>query len=341
MAGHGKLHGLGSTADHSPATIEDLNNSLIVFGQLEQKFRGWDRLDTDSMGDISYDLATRTFSIAPKTGQPNFRFFTDGIRRTKASTQSVQWPDVTGTYYFYFDINGDLQYAENGTIPLEMFIRVAICGLVYYNKEEGTMWYAVDEQHGVPPYGLVPIDHVKQHVTIGFIWSHGGELTNVADGQTTHGPVTASTHYDEDIPITTEEIANIPWIYRDGSVGGWKMTDPDNRVTLMNPNTNVSVYNEEVNGVWQLTDSTSDTNYMIEYLVKTNLNVPYMKVCAQQVFDTIGEARRALDEDMDRLKMNGLAGQEVEFQYAWLGKRNGVLKADDDGGLLIKLKGKR
>ena len=337
---HKKLHGLGNTSDHTPTTIDGINQ-LIVAGEIESKFRGWDRLNPSSMGDINYDLATRTFSISPKSGEPNFYFFVDGDRFTKATTQSVQWPDETNTYYFYFNPDGELHWAINGTIPIETFIRIAVCGLIYYNKEDNLMLYAPDEQHGIPPYGLVPMDHVKQHLTIGFVHSHGGQLLDVADGNTHHGKITSSLHFDEDIPCYTDEITGgVPWCYRDGLSGGWVLSDPDTRVTLMNWDTGVSVYNEydETSG-WVLTDSDSDTDFMIEYLIKTNFNIPYMKVCAQQVYPTIGTARSAIAADMERLKMDGMAGQELEFQYAWIGKKNGVLKADDDGKLLIILKG--
>jgi hypothetical protein len=60
---------------------------------------GWDRLNSDSMGDITWTEATRTFTIAPKAGQSEFTFWSCGMLFSKQASESVVIPDVSGNDY--------------------------------------------------------------------------------------------------------------------------------------------------------------------------------------------------------------------------------------------------
>lgn len=103
------------------------------------------------MGVPSYDAASRTFTLTPD--HYYLEFWAGGGYFKKTTAQSIVFPDTTGTYYFYFDTNGELQYILNASLTEAIFLVSAICGLVYYNKTAGVADGAKDEQHGVNNMG--------------------------------------------------------------------------------------------------------------------------------------------------------------------------------------------
>ena len=118
------------------------NEHQKVQAQLNETKRGFDRrVNKDYMGVPTYGNATtRTFTLTPKATFSYFEFWAGGKRFEKATAQSLACPDVTGTYYWYFDTNGTLQVALDGTIGGDAFVLSAICGMAYYNKEAVTTY---------------------------------------------------------------------------------------------------------------------------------------------------------------------------------------------------------
>ncbi len=304
------------------------------------------RLDTDSMGIVTYgNAATRTFSIAVKGGQSNFKFKIQGRFEYKTTTHTLACPDVTGTYYWYFDIYGDLQVALNGTIGGDTFVRSAICGMAYYNKEEGTFSGAVDEQHG---YIYNPEEHLVVHLTNGFTWMNGntGTIEGLTDGGDTFIKLNASLHFDEDIPISIEELATLPFGYikTQSGVDGWVLTAADNKIGhIVGGDTYISYNGDVGGGIMGLIECTNSTDYVIMMVLKTNLsgNFKAFKAIGTQTYPSRNSARAGLNNALAAIKLRGFPSAEAEWQQAYICKRNGTLEDDGYGNTHIDLRGRK
>ena len=301
------------------------------------KMRGFDRLNPETMGDPSADEPTRTFSYAVKSGQSSFHFWAGGRRFTKTTTQTVQWADTTGTYYFYFDTNGVLQSVANASMSSAIFLTSAICGLGYYNKENNTFWLANDEAHGII---MDAATHFRMHLCEGFKYAQGGEITGLADASDDYTSIGTAVHFDEDILLVSIESTAHKFMYRNGTEGGWILTSTANdKVAHMG--TTRSYWNEYTGGAWQLTETGNTTDYVIGYFLKTNLSgdAGLVKLIGQQVYANRSAARDALMNQLKTIKLAGLSSSEAEFQFAYIYKRNGTLEDDGNGNAYVDLRG--
>ena len=300
--------------------------------------RGWDRLNPDSLGTISYDFATRTMSISPKTGQDEFYFWSNDRLFSKTSTQSVVFPDVSGTYYFYFDTDGILQYILDDDWTHDLFVKIAITGLVYYDAVAKSGWYASDEQHGVLMNSAC---HYRLHTVDNYKWSRiGGNIIGLTDASDTYTKIEWGIWEDEDISITIAETTEHPFIYRSGTNGEWKMTAADNKVGYVNSGDTYVCYNKYSGGTWQLIESNSSTDYIIYFFIATNFAThPIRKIIGQTTYSSRNAARKGLLNELKAIQTDGLPSAEMEFIYAYICKRNGDLEDDGYGNAYVDLRG--
>jgi len=318
--------------------IQDATNELDV--KKQTLLRGFDRLNPDKMGVPSYNESLRQFSLSVKSGESYFEFWAGGKRFTKTTTQSKVIPDVHGVYYFYFDTNGDLQYVLKNSLTTIIFLTSAICGLCSWNSDTNKMIVqAQDEQHATSSI-MSPAAHFNLHLTRGFKWAHGGEIIGLADASDVYTNITSGLNLDEDIPIVTPEITNTPFIYRDGASGGWVETTPDLKIGYIASGDTYISFNEEVLGVWQLTESSLATDYIIYFMIKTNdKNHPYKKIVGQNAYPNKSSARAALAGRLKEINLQNLPSTEIEFQFAWIARRNGTLEDDGNGNAYVDLRG--
>lgn len=296
---------------------------------------GFDRTNPDSMGDVIYDKSTRSLTIQPKSNKRTYDFFTNGIFHRLSIVQTVACPDVTGSYYWLLNQYGNLQVYLSGDVTEEIFLTHAIVGLAYYNATTGDFWGAVDEQHGLI---MDSYTHFNLHLTRGFKWAHEGDIIGLADASDHYTEIEAGLHFDEDIPIVTEESTEHPFMYRDGADGAWRLSTADNKIALMG--TTYAVYNEFDGSNWVLTESTLSTDYIIYFFIKTNLaDVPYAKIVGQKTYPSRSSARDGLANDLRAVKLSGLSSPETEFQFAWIAKRDGTLEDDGNGNAYVDLRG--
>jgi hypothetical protein len=161
------------------------------------------------------------------------------------------------------------------------------------------------------------------------VWVHGsgGAIVGLTDGGNKYTLIEASTHMDEDIPIATPNIVNTPFAYRYGSNGRFRVTTPNTDIGYMEPGNSVVSYNVFDNGSWGLAASTSSTDYIIYFLLKTNFSqIPYVKLIGTEVYASRSAARAALLNDIRAINLKGGPGAEMEFQAAYICKRNGTLE---------------
>ncbi len=310
---------------------------MRAYSPLPNSVRGFDRSIPDLMGEPSYTAETRTFTLTPTVGIGYFQFWSNGQKFTKHEAQSVVWPNTSGTYYFYFDTDGDLQYILNSNWTQALFVKVAICGLVYWDAVGGVAWGASDEQHGIV---MDSESHFRLHMVEGFRWSQGGLITGLIDGNDDYTNIGVGVHHDEDIVIATGVITDTPFMYRLGANGEWKITAEDMKIGYIESGNTYISYNQFDAGEWKLIESTSSTDYIIYFMVKTNFTTsPYRKIVGQTTYASRRDARIGLREDLKAVKLSGLPSTETEFQFAWIAKRNGELEVDGEGNAYVDLRG--
>jgi len=201
---------------------------------------------------------------------------------------------------------------------------MAITGLYYINVEDDVLWTAKDEQHGIV---MDPMTHMNLHMTQGMKWSQGGELTGMTDGGDTFTQVEAASHFDEDIPVTTLAITTMPFVYRYGSNGRFRVTAADNKTGYIASGDSYVSYNKETTGVWDLVESTGSTDYIIYFIAKTNFDqIPYVKFIGTETYSSRTNARDALLTDITAMNLAGTPGAELELQFAYICKRDGTVE---------------
>jgi len=320
------------TADHFTGT--DIEAVLAEIGET-RLVSGYDLTDTDTLPDIAFTTGTRTFTASVKGGQANFSFWVNNKKITKTTTQSVVIPDTTDTYYIYFDNSGVLQYVAQGSIVPAVFYENAITGLVYWNATAETAIVG-NEVHGKLMDGRT---HHFNHATYGARFESGLDVTGLVDANDTYTAHTSGYFWDEDIRHELSLQPTAPFIYRLGATGEWTGSTPDNKVGFMNGGSDV-VWNEWTGSTWQLTPSTSTTDYIIIFTIATSDLSGYnvKKVIGQNGYASRRDARDAIEDEIASLVMDGLPSPEFVFLQAWIVRRNGDLENLADGSTHVDLR---
>jgi len=336
---------LGDNKIVQAMALVDKNGNQITDFNVDSNIRGYDRIsDSDHIGLVTYSDATlHACTIQPKEGEDYYEFYIKGVKVRKTEAETIATPDITGTYYFYFNPNGIFSVSLQGNVDVTAFLTSAITGLAIYNKEQGYFYGAVDEQHGKD---VPPSIHLDLHLTRGFKWEKGsgGEAIGFVDALSTFTSIGASRHWDEDIQVSIAELTTLPKMYLktvDG-VTGWAFTTADNNIGYIADGDTYVSYNKEIsNGVWDLVESTSTTDYIIYLILATNLiDVPKMIVIGQDAYPSRSSARRALSNSLKSVELLGLPSAESEWQFAYICKRNGRLEDDGNGNAVVDLRGK-
>lgn len=229
---------------------------------------------------------------------------------------------------------------EYSSVDIDDFLDCMV-DLYYLNKEDDILWWAKDEQHG---FILDPMVHFNIHKTKGFQCIHGAEPSGFVDASDEFTGISQGIFLDEDIKNVLAAVSTMPFGYKYGSNGRWRMTAADNKVGhIVSGDTYVS-YNVETTGVWGLQESTSSTDYIIYQIMATHFeDVPYFQAIGQQVFASRSAARDALYQHIKTINMQGTPGAEIQPIYAYICKRNGDLEEGPSPmyETTIDLRGKR
>ena len=299
--------------------------------------RGWDRRDSDSMGTITWVEGTRTFSIAPKAGQSEFHFWSGGKMFRKTSSESVVVPTASGTYYIYYGTDGELGYVINSSLDEATFKAVCITGLCYVNATQSTLWYAKDEQHGIL---MDAATHFRLHLGEGAIWMQGAAIDGLEDASGTYTDIAVGVFADEDITFSTATASTHSFMYRDGASGDWRETSADNKCGHIVSGDTYCCWNQNTSGtIWELTECTNSTDYIIMFFLWTNFsNSPIKKIIGQKTYSSRSLARAGLKNELTAIKLAGLSTTESTFLYAYICKRNGDVEDDGDGNDYVDLR---
>jgi len=299
---------------------------------------GFDLQTPTSLGDITFDDATRTLSVAVKSGESDFHFWCNGTKFTKTSTETVTIPDVTATYYIYFDNSGVIQYVEESVMPLAVIYEYAIVSLIYWNATAGTAMVG-SEQHGIR---MSASTHAYNHLTYGARYDGNDgvmDIEGLSSGGSTYTQTTSGHFWDEDIRHAVSAQSTHKFLYKLGATGEWTGTAKSNEVSLDNGGS-YDVWNEWDGSTWKLTEGTSSTDFWIIFYIATpNISgESIVKLIGQNAYSSRYKARNAIDSEMNNIITDGLPSPEFIFLYATIVKRNGTLQALADGSLYLDLR---
>ena len=297
---------------------------------------GYDRYTAASMPDVTFDDSTRTISVAVKSGSSNFYFWTNNVKITKTTTQTVTIPDVTGAYYIYFDNSGVLQYILQDSVTSIAFYSYAITAFVYWNASNSTYLLNNDELHGKDMAGIT---HESLHMTVGARYASGLVIEGLSDGSATYTQSTSGQIFDEDIPHSiSSNSSGHKMLYRYGSDGAWRTTTADLAVGHTEGGSYYT-WNEWDGSTWKWTEGTSSTDYWITFFIATPNGV--MKIAGQNAYSSKSKARAAIETEVNNISIDGLPSPELVWLGAVIVKRNGKLVKMADGSTFYDLKGAR
>jgi len=327
----------------SQISIVDANDyylSTEIEGVLEEigetrAINGYDLTVIESLPDLDFNTTTRVFTTSVKGGSSDYYFWVDSKKFTKTGDETVTLPDITDTYYIYFDNAGALKYVAQSGLNPEQFYENAITGLVYWNKTAGSAIVG-NELHGKL---MDARTHNYNHSTFGARYESGLDITGLTDSGDTYTNISSGYFWDEDIRHTVSLTTNAPFIYRLGATGEWTGTTPDLNVSY-NAGGSYDVWNEWTGSTWQLSQGTSSTDYWIIFTIATPDLSGYQikKIIGQNAYSSRSRARAALDTEINKLVTDGLPSPEFIFLQAWIVKRNGTLEDDGDGNTYIDLR---
>ena len=315
----------------------DVEAVLAEIGETEFH-NGFDRQTALSLPDLSWDNGTRKLTASVKSGADDFYFWAHGKKFSKATTQELIINDVTGTYYAYFDNNGDIQYVDQTALQAEVFYENAIVAVIYWNATAST-GQAGYELHGIR---MSASTHHYNHDTFGARYASGMNITGLTDGSDVYTNIEGGTFWDEDIQHVVALHTNTPFIYRFGANGDWNGTTPDLKVSYNNGGS-YDVWNEWTGSTWQLTEGTVLHRYWIQFLVVTPdmSGYSYKKIIGQSSYSSRSAARNAIESERGRLVTDGLPSPEFAFLYAWIVTRSGDIEDDGDGNSYYDLRTER
>ena len=249
---------------------------------------------------ISFNVSTRTFSIAPVGA--NYVVWCKGVKFIKTTTSTLVLPNTTGLYYIYFDPAGALQF-RTSYFDWE---NDAPTAYIYWNATTGTAPYFADERHGIT---LDWATHEYLHRTRGAVIANGFSISNFtitgsgAVDSDCHVDIAGGTFFDEDLEViivqsnspaanTWEQDlagpAQIPVIYLDGTA--WRKdaaTDFPFKQGSVRPQYNS--YNSGA-GTWSTVDA-GINKFIVQFVVATHsLGTPVLAVMGQGDYTNIGDA---------------------------------------------------
>ena len=275
---------------------------------------------------ISFDNASRTFSIAPNTsdGHTSYVVWTKGTKRIVTESKSVQIGTSTGLYYIYFDAFGELQYR---TTYFD-WANDTPTAYVYWNATTSTGVFVADERHGIV---LDWQTHEYLHRTRGAVIANGFSISNyttTGDGDANSDAqfdLGNGTFFDEDLEVNITHSATptvgtftqvltgnaeIPVYYMSGSEGDW-VKDAATEFACKQSATTLQ-YNS-LSGVTWSTPPATDNRYVVSWVVATNeINAPIIVILGQDQYSSIGSAEATAWGDLTLTNF-----PIVEFRPLW------------------------
>lgn len=256
-----------------------------------------------SNSSISHNETTRELTL---TTDGNQVVYVQG-HRLKPSTQSVAHDNVTGTYYFYLDIDGTLQYTNSWSTTTLLY-QSALIAVVYWNAEQGKAIVVGEERHGM----MDPFTHEILHTVFGSQYvGNGLALGDFTPGKSNRAlddsarfSVSAGQLRDEDNLVSLTEVlkaGNKKVIYRDGS--DWKIKSTLDSFPILQGSLPEATgtrpnYNLYSGGVWSLAEVPNKDVFLC-HVIATNGGVYF--VAGTDTYGTVEEALSGASSEIAEL----------------------------------------
>lgn len=206
--------------------IDSLSLTFTSIGDdtksLNKKYSGTKRLHgfaDRTSADMSYDSATRSFSITQTGG---VKYWFEGVEIIANSTLTIQHSESANNYFVYFQDNSGVLSVT--TTPWDLLVHVPVC-LVYYDGTKGIAW---EERHG---NDRDRNNHRYLHETHGTQYISGLNITDYtlesSLANSTKFSISSGVIADEDIRFSTSNITtsqNYRTWYRSNS-NNWTWSD--------------------------------------------------------------------------------------------------------------------
>lgn len=270
---------------------------------------------------ISFDDATRTFTIAPVSGF--YVYYVKGVRVVKTTSDSIQLPNTSGAYFIQFDAAGNLSQA---TVP--DFQNFAYTSYVYWDAINSKSTVVAEERHGITMDGAT---HSYLHRAFGTQLLSGfdaGNFTTTGTGNSNSDATFSLTNgiiSDEDIRSTITHSATptnffeqvltpavqMKILRKSGTGGVWVSGNLTNYpVELV---TNRVGFNDLNGGNWTVTEAT-EGNYVAAWVFATNdVRVPVVSFMGQRQDATLDDAKN--NNTVASLIFTGFPETEFKLLY--------------------------
>lgn len=281
---------------------------------------GFDINDTDTMGDISFVDGTRTFSIAPKAGESDFRFWDKGIEYVKTSQEDLIITDVEGVHVLYYD-GATLTDAVNpsGYLMSTLVRQVPLVSIMYWNATDKELIYFGEERHGMQMDGST---HSYLHYTVGLAYLSGLGLNTLDVDQ--NGSLDAHAQFgvdagglnDEDIYISPSAVTSttgLPIYYMLGAGPRWvRDINAGFSVRTYDGTTATRLaYNEYTGGAWQLTEESGGDFVLYHVFATTEIDSPMICIMGQNGYNNKSSARAGAAVEIRELILNDVMFPEI------------------------------
>jgi hypothetical protein len=242
--------------------------------------------------------ATSAFSVSGAAGADYEIYITGQKITVDGATKklAVPTPHITGSYYYYLDVNGDLQVANSFSVSTLLKDNAYIAN-VYWNAERQEFILLGNERHTIQWDWNI---HAYHHLSEGTKYMSGLGLSSiVSDGD---GDQNRSARFsansgeirDEDIILTISEhtsAAEIPVFYRDGAGGKWRREIVQGGYPVLNRVGGRLAWNESTPSGWHQIEVT-DTTFVLSHIWASNDDSQQIiAIQGQAEYSTIADAR--------------------------------------------------
>jgi hypothetical protein len=277
---------------------------------------------TDSQ--ISFDNGSRTFSISPLSPATHFDIFAKGRIFRFNSAQQITIPDTEGIYFFYFEIDGTLDYST--VFDISIITQKIYVSNIYWDAANNQAIILADERHGITLDGAT---HEYLHNLNGAVITGGGAI-NFTTGGTGNSNSDAQIAIgniilrDEDIKISItnsaspvnpfeqilDPIAQIPVFYRNGAAGDWRK-DVATQYPVKQGAVRIQ-YNNPA-GPWTQVDIQEGYYVSMWVFATNNISEPVIAILGQKEHALLSDAQA--EDSYDSLSFGTMPVQEFKVLY--------------------------
>lgn len=303
-------------------TIDNLHSEINVLSQEPQGFVN----RTDSL--ISFNDATRTFTIQPAISGGSYLIYAEGVKVVKSNIETVVIGSGTALNYIHFDTTPPYALHTKTTgFNFDTDIPIAF---IHWNSDINQSTFFGEERHGIR---MDSITHKWIHNTFGVQYISGlsiGGYTLLGDGSlNSHAQIDISDGilYQEDIIINITDdnganssnefvqplspIAYIPTYYHSGSTGQW-VRDVATSFPLKY-NATRAQYNLYSGGTWT-TPNVTNNRYFAMWIVATNdMNDPILAILGQREDSSLTAAES--NNNWGDINLTNIPTQELRPLY--------------------------